>query len=101
MSLWIFNRSLLILNELLLYSTKLMKRSYPTHGPSIWQPNILGACGFVLADEPTGALDFRREVNRNARTSYSICFSREAEVLNATRVQDETGDVLAVVACEA
>jgi MFS family permease len=40
-------------------------------------------------------------VNRNARTSYSICFSREAQVLNATCVQDETGDVLAGVACEA
>jgi hypothetical protein len=34
-SLWIFNRSLMILKELLLYSTKLMERSYPTHGPSI------------------------------------------------------------------
>jgi hypothetical protein len=35
-SLWNFNRSLLILNELSLYSAKLMKRSYPAHGPSIW-----------------------------------------------------------------
>jgi hypothetical protein len=34
-SRWIFNRSLLILSELLPYSTKLITRSYPTHGPSI------------------------------------------------------------------
>jgi len=33
---WNFNRRLLIMKELLLYSTKLMKRSYPAHGPSIW-----------------------------------------------------------------
>jgi hypothetical protein len=51
-SLWIFNRSLLILNELLLHSTKLMKRSYPAHGLSIWHnPAIRGACGFVLAEK--------------------------------------------------
>src|ERR1035438_2897289 len=35
-SLWNFNRRLLILKELLLYSTKLMELSYPAHGPSIW-----------------------------------------------------------------
>jgi hypothetical protein len=35
-SLWVFNRSLVILNELLLYSIKLMKRSYPNPGPSMW-----------------------------------------------------------------
>jgi len=32
-SLWNFNRRLLIMKELLLYPTKLMKRSYPAHGP--------------------------------------------------------------------
>jgi hypothetical protein len=54
-SLWIFNRSLLILNELLLYSTKLMKRSYPTYGPSIWHnPASAAPAGFVLADNPHG-----------------------------------------------
>jgi len=42
-SLWIFNRSLMILKELLLYSTKLMERSYPTHGPSIWHNSASAA----------------------------------------------------------
>ena len=37
MGLWNFNRRLLIMKELLPYTTKLMKKSYPAHGPSIWQ----------------------------------------------------------------
>jgi len=50
-SLWIFNRSQLIINELVLSAAKLMTRPYPTHGPSIMaQSSVRGACGFVLAD---------------------------------------------------
>ena len=52
LSLWIFNRSLLTINELFHYPAKQMKRSYPAHAQYMAQSSVRGACGFVLADKP-------------------------------------------------
>jgi hypothetical protein len=55
-SLWIFNRSLLIINELLLYAAKptqaILSGPWPQY---MAQSSGRGACGFVLADHPTGS----------------------------------------------
>jgi hypothetical protein len=59
-SLWIFNRSLLIINELLLYAAKptqaILSGPWPQY---MAQSSGRGACGFVLADNPPGTFNER------------------------------------------
>ena len=73
-SLWNFNRRLLILKELLLYSTKLMERSYPAHGPSIWH-NAASAAPAASFLSPIRTFD-ESSVRQDKPGAFSGCNSR-------------------------